>query len=270
MKGRRLCLMRDINGRQERWMLRLIFFLHVAYFLDVWTSKNIKNRILNFSLHPHSLNLSQRFTSLYFCVLLVSESSKGKVGRQSGCCCWIMLRPNTEYSTKNERILVGNQSVWKNLSMPIIPLRVYLVAVCAIEKKTTRKKTTINRPHVIGIFMFIYLHSSTKVYSVRGLERSEFGGSHGCPGCLWGQILWQVYTRAYYRSGRPVIKIGPKGALGSHEIRPIHSAPSLGQSIDIVTSLKIELQYIYINITLKTFYIRQFLGKPRDGPLQAL
>jgi len=37
--------------------------------------------------------------------------------------------------------------------------------------------------------------------------------------------------RAYYRSGRPVIKIGPKGALGSHEIRPIHSASSLGQSI---------------------------------------
>jgi len=30
---------------------------------------------------------------------------------------------------------------------------------------------------------------------------------------------------------RPVIKIGPKGALGSHEIRPIHSAPRLGQSI---------------------------------------
>jgi len=38
--------------------------------------------------------------------------------------------------------------------------------------------------------------------------------------------------RAYYRSGRTVIKIGPKGALGSHEIRPIHSAPSLGQSIN--------------------------------------
>jgi len=37
--------------------------------------------------------------------------------------------------------------------------------------------------------------------------------------------------RAYYRSGRPVIKIGQKGALGSHEIRHIHSAPSLGQSI---------------------------------------
>jgi len=38
--------------------------------------------------------------------------------------------------------------------------------------------------------------------------------------------------RAYYRSGRPLMKIGPKGALGSHEIRPIHYATSLGQSID--------------------------------------
>jgi len=40
----------------------------------------------------------------------------------------------------------------------------------------------------------------------------------------------QPKHRAYYRSGRPVIKIDPKGALGSHEIRPNHSAPSLGQS----------------------------------------
>jgi len=36
-------------------------------------------------------------------------------------------------------------------------------------------------------------------------------------------MLWTEY--------RPVIKICPKGALGSHEIRPIHSAPSLRQSI---------------------------------------
>jgi len=36
-------------------------------------------------------------------------------------------------------------------------------------------------------------------------------------------ILWTEY--------RPVIKIGPEGALGSHKIRPINSAPSLGQSI---------------------------------------
>jgi len=40
---------------------------------------------------------------------------------------------------------------------------------------------------------------------------------------LVGTMLWTEY--------RPVITIGPKGGLGSHEIRPIHSAPSLGQSI---------------------------------------
>jgi len=38
-----------------------------------------------------------------------------------------------------------------------------------------------------------------------------------------GTMLWTEY--------RPAIKIGPKGAPGSHEIRPIHSASSLGQSI---------------------------------------
>jgi len=38
-----------------------------------------------------------------------------------------------------------------------------------------------------------------------------------------GPMLWTEY--------RPVIKIGPKGTLGGHEIRTIHSAPSLGQSI---------------------------------------
>jgi len=41
-----------------------------------------------------------------------------------------------------------------------------------------------------------------------------------------GTMFWTDY--------RPVIEIGPKGDLGSHEIRPIHSAPSLGQSIAIV------------------------------------
>jgi len=38
-----------------------------------------------------------------------------------------------------------------------------------------------------------------------------------------GTMLWTEYSS--------VIKIGPKCALGSHEIRPIHSTPSLGQSI---------------------------------------
>jgi len=40
-----------------------------------------------------------------------------------------------------------------------------------------------------------------------------------------GTMLWTEY--------RPAIKIGPKGALASHEIRPIHSVPSLGQSISL-------------------------------------
>jgi len=38
-----------------------------------------------------------------------------------------------------------------------------------------------------------------------------------------GTMLWTEY--------KPVIKNGPKGALDSHKIRPIHSTPSLGQSI---------------------------------------
>jgi len=48
---------------------------------------------------------------------------------------------------------------------------------------------------------------------------------------VYDRSILRPKHRAYYRSGRPVIKIVPKGALGSHEIRPIHSAPSLGQSI---------------------------------------
>jgi len=47
---------------------------------------------------------------------------------------------------------------------------------------------------------------------------------------FYARSILRPKHRAYYRSGRPVIKIGPKGPLGSHEIRPIHSAPSLGQS----------------------------------------
>jgi len=47
-----------------------------------------------------------------------------------------------------------------------------------------------------------------------------------------GTMLWTEL--------RPVIKIGPKVALGSHETRPIHSAPSLGQSIGGLNWLKFE------------------------------
>jgi len=63
---------------------------------------------------------------------------------------------------------------------------------------------------------------------------------------------------AYYRSGRPVLKIGPKGALGSHEIRPIHSAPSLGQSIqrNIICPIHMfQWAGLYRNGTSNTPYI---------------
>jgi len=55
--------------------------------------------------------------------------------------------------------------------------------------------------------------------------------AHGAFGTDFYDRSIRPKHRGYNRSGRPVIKIGPEGALGSHEICPIHSAPSLGQSI---------------------------------------
>jgi len=66
-----------------------------------------------------------------------------------------------------------------------------------------------------------------------GVNRADLMAAQGAFGAdfydrstrtIVGTLLWTEY--------RPVIKIGPKGALGSHEIRQIHSVPSLGQSID--------------------------------------
>jgi len=48
-----------------------------------------------------------------------------------------------------------------------------------------------------------------------------------------GTMLWTEY--------RPVIKIGPKGALSGHEIRPIHSPPSLGQSIPFYNHFNVDI-----------------------------
>jgi len=78
-----------------------------------------------------------------------------------------------------------------------------------------------------------------------------------------GTMLWMEYS--------PVIKIGPKGALGSNEIRPIHSAPSLGQSI-----LFVLLRYEYntyllngksrfdFNFTLKKIHVVSDFGTYGD------
>jgi len=57
-----------------------------------------------------------------------------------------------------------------------------------------------------------------------------------------GTMLWTEY--------RPVIKIGPKCALGSHEIRPIHFAPSLGQSIVDVDGKTAMLQIRIVALVL--------------------
>jgi len=87
------------------------------------------------------------------------------------------------------------------------------------------------------IIRFKVVHRSasklqTSLYSVRGLERSEWGGSHSCPGRLWDRFLWQVYTSSKASCLLSFWKTCHKNrSLGSHEIRPIHSAPSLGQSI---------------------------------------
>jgi len=50
------------------------------------------------------------------------------------------------------------------------------------------------------------------------------------PRTIVGTMLWTEY--------RSVIKIGPKGALGSHGIPPFLSAPSLGQIIVIIVLLQ--------------------------------
>jgi len=65
-----------------------------------------------------------------------------------------------------------------------------------------------------------------------GVNWADLMAAQGAFGTdLYDSSIFRPKHRAYHRSGRLVIKIGPKGALGSHEIRPIHSAPSLGQSI---------------------------------------
>jgi len=96
----------------------------------------------------------------------------------------------------------------------------------------------------IGVILYELL---TGVVSIRFLKnKREIGRwytlSEARSGVDWADLMaaqgafgTDFYDRSIlclkHRSGRPVIKIGPKCALGSHEIRPIHSTPSLGQGI---------------------------------------
>jgi len=65
-----------------------------------------------------------------------------------------------------------------------------------------------------------------------GVNWADLMAAQGAFGTdFYDRSILRPKYRAYYRSGRSVIKIGPKCALSSHEIRPIHSATSLEQSI---------------------------------------
>jgi len=84
------------------------------------------------------------------------------------------------------------------------------------------------------------------------------GGSHAFGTDLYDRsIILYPKHRAYYRSDRLVIKIGPKGDLGSYEIRPIHSAPSLGlgQSISTrVLFIKYLIQHPEVTLFLSSSF----------------
>jgi len=47
----------------------------------------------------------------------------------------------------------------------------------------------INALPLKWVELFAGLMFNIVLYSVRGLERSELGGSHGCPGRLWDRFL---------------------------------------------------------------------------------
>jgi len=88
-----------------------------------------------------------------------------------------------------------------------------------------------------------FKHFYTLSEAWRGVNWADLMAAQGAFGTDFYDRSIRPKHRAYYRSGRPVIKIGPKGALGSHEIRPIHSAPSLGHSIAVLHYLPTKNQY---------------------------
>jgi len=105
-----------------------------------------------------------------------------------------------------------------------------------IDKKPEQRTTTKN---TISLMFYFNLYLSKNCVSRYTLSETWGGvnfADHMAAQRAFGtdfhdRSILRPKHRAYYRSGRPVIKIGPKCALGIHEIRPIHSAPSLGLSI---------------------------------------
>jgi len=75
--------------------------------------------------------------------------------------------------------------------------------------------------------MLIYFHTLSEAWS--GVNWPDLMAAQGAFGTdFYDRSTRTIVGTVFWTEYRPVIKIGPKG---SHEIRPIHSAPSLGQSI---------------------------------------
>jgi len=83
-------------------------------------------------------------------------------------------------------------------------------------------------PTLLVLLLTLHYTLSEAWSGVNGADLMAAQGAFGTD--FYDRSIIRPKHRAYYRSGRSVIQIGPKGALASHEIRPIHSAPSLEQS----------------------------------------
>jgi len=85
---------------------------------------------------------------------------------------------------------------------------------------TASANNQIFKPRVTSL----YHYTLSEAWS--GVNLADFMAAQGAFGTdFCDRFILRPKHHAYYRSGRLVIKIGPKGALGSHEIRPIHSKP---------------------------------------------
>jgi len=108
----------------------------------------------------------------------------------------------------------------------------------------------------------IFRYTLSEAWS--GVNRADLVAAQGAFGTdFHDRSILRPKHRAYYRSGRPVIKIGPKSALGSHEIRPIHSAPSLGQSIDFFR----KKSYSFI-FHLNTYHFSKAIKSVHESDIQ--